>query len=116
MLSVGHTPSSHAKDVCVLGPLKRQCGRLQCLSFVGLVFRLCTSMVQSTACYGCEVWGAATFAAKGREQSVKGCLQILHEITTVGPSTPTAILLAKLGLHAVFDEWFLGAAKFGTIL
>ena len=64
----------------------------------------------------CEVKGAATFAAKGREQSVKGCLQILHEITTVGPSTPTAILLAKLGLHAVFDEWFLGAAKFGTIL
>lgn len=35
--------------------LKREYGRLQCLSSVGHKFRLCTSVVQSTQCYGCEV-------------------------------------------------------------
>ena len=92
--------------------LKRQYGRLQCLSSVGLMFRLCTSVVQSTACYGCEVWGAATFAPKEREDLVKGYLQILREITGVRTSTPTAILLAELGLQALSDEWLLRAAKF----
>ena len=87
--------------------LKRQYGRLQCLSSVGLMFRLCTSVVQSTACYGCEVWGAATFASKEREDLVKGYLQILREITGVRTSTPTAILLAELGLQALSDEWLL---------
>ena len=92
--------------------LKRQYGRLQCLSSVGLMFRLCTTVVQSTACYGCEVWGAATFAAKEREDLMKGYLQILREITGVRTSTPTAILLAELGLQALSDEWLLRAAKF----
>ena len=92
--------------------LKRQYGRLQCLSSVGLMFRLCTSVVHSMACYGCEVWGAATFATKEREDLVKGYLQILREITGVRTSTPTAILLAELGLQALSDEWLLRAAKF----
>ena len=92
--------------------LKRQYGRLRCLSSVGLMFRLCTTVVQSTACYGCEVWGAATFAAKEREDLMKGYLQILREITGVRTSTPTAILLAELGLQALSDEWLLRAAKF----
>ena len=80
--------------------LKRQYGRLQCLPSVGLMVKLCTSVVQSIACYGCEIWGAATFASKAREDLVKGYLQILREITGVRTSTPTAILLAELGLQA----------------
>ena len=92
--------------------LKRQYGRLQCLSSVGLMFRLCTSVVQSTACYGSEVWRAAQFASKERQDLVKGYLQILREITGVRTSTPTAILLAELGLQALSDEWLLRAAKF----
>ena len=92
--------------------LKRQYGRLQCLSSVGLMFRLCTSVVQSTACYGSEVWGAAQFASKERQDLVKGYLQILREITGVRTSTPTAILLAELGLQALSDEWLLRAGNF----
>ena len=68
--------------------------------------------MQSTACYGCEVWGAATFATKERYELVKGYLQILREITRVRTSTPTAISLAELGLKALSDEWLLRAAKF----
>ena len=76
------------------------------------MFRLCTSVVQSTACYGSEVWGAAQFASKERQDLVKGYLQILREITGVRTSTPTAILQAELGLQALSDEWLLRAAKF----
>ena len=43
---------------------------------------------------------------------MKGYLQILREITGVRTSTPTAILLAELGLQALSDEWLLRAAKF----
>ena len=35
-----------------------------------------------------------------------------REITGVRTSTPTAILLAELGLQALSDEWLLRAAKF----
>ena len=59
-----------------------------------------------------EVPHAATFAAKEREDLMKGYLQILREITGVRTSTPTAILLAELGLQALSDEWLLRAAKF----
>ena len=76
------------------------------------MFRLCTSVVQSVACYGCKVWGAATFATREREDSLKGWLQILREITGVRTSAPTASLLAELGLQALSDEWLLRAAKF----
>ena len=48
--------------------LKRQYWRLQCHSSAGLMFRLCASVVQSTACHGCDVWGAATFVTKEREE------------------------------------------------
>ena len=92
--------------------LQRQSGRLQCLSSVALMLRLCTIVMQDTACYGCEVWGAATFASKEREGLVNGYLQILREITGVRTSTPTALLPAELGLQALSDEWLLRAAKF----
>ncbi len=52
--------------------LKRQYGRLQCLSSVDLMLRLGTSVVQSTACHGYEVWGAALSATKQREELMKG--------------------------------------------
>ena len=42
---------------------------------------------------------------------MKGYLHILREITGVRTSTPTAILLAELGLQALSDEWLLRAAK-----
>ena len=42
---------------------------------------------------------------------MKGCLRILREIKGVRTSTPTAILLAELGLKALSDEWLLRAAK-----
>ena len=92
--------------------LKHQYVRLQSLSSVGLNFWLCTSLVQSTACYGCEVWGTAKFATPHREDFIKGYLSILNEITGVRTSTPAAILLAELGLKALSDEWLLGAAEF----
>ena len=95
-----------------LGTALHQYGRLQCLSSVGLMLGLCTSVVQSTACYGCEVWGAARFAPQEREGLIKGYLQVLREITRVRTSTPTAILLAELGIKALSDDWLLRAAKF----
>ena len=73
---------------------------------------LCTTVVQSTACYGCEVWGAAKFAPQQREDLIKGYLQILREITGGRTSTPTALLLAEVGIKALSDEWLLRAAKF----
>ena len=81
--------------------LKRQYGRLQCISSVGLMLGLCTSVVQSTACYGCEVWGPSRSAPRQREDLIKGYLQILREITGVRTSMPTAILLAELGVQAL---------------
>ena len=47
-----------------------------------------------------------------QECPYKGYLHILREITGVRTSTPTAILLAELGLLALSDEWLLRAAKF----
>ena len=47
---------------------------------------------------------------------MKGYLQILCEITGVRTSTPTAILLAELGLQALSDEWLLRAAEFSNSL
>lgn len=38
--------------------LKRQYGRLECLSSVGLLFRVACPIVPSAASYGCEVCGA----------------------------------------------------------
>lgn len=72
---------------------------------------LCTSVKHSMAFYGCELWGAATFVAKEREDIVKGYLHILREITGIRPSTPTANVLAELGLQVLADEWLIRAAK-----
>ena len=99
--------------------LKRQYGRLQCLSSVGLLFRLYRVCVPSTASYGCEIWGFSRLpasAATARQQLSQSHLHMLKEISGVRKCTPTPILLAKFGLKSMPNQWLLRAAGFWNSL
>ena len=99
--------------------LKRQYGRLQCLSSVGLLFRLYMVCVPSTASYGCEIWGLPrlpTAAAAARQQLSQSYLHMLREISGVRRCTPTPILLAEFGIKSLPDQWLLRAAGFWNSL
>ena len=63
--------------------LRRQYGRLQCLSSVGLLFSVYMVCVSPTASYSCEVWGHCklqTATAASREALAKSHLHILRHI------------------------------------
>ena len=95
--------------------LKRQYGRLKCLASVGLMFGVYEVCVPSTTAYGCEIWGFQHFPQQYsalRLESVISYLQMLKEIVCVKSSSPTDILLAKLGLKPLQHVWLLRAAKF----
>ena len=99
--------------------LKRQYGRLQCLSSVGLLFRLYMVCVPSTASYGCEIWGLArlpTSAAVARQQLSQTYLHMLKEISGVRKCTPAPILLSEFGIKSLPDQWLLRAAGFWNSL
>ena len=99
--------------------LKRQYGRLQCLSSVGLLFRLYTACVPPTACYGAEVWGPYPFpgvVTAARQGLAKIHLQILRELSGVRGSVSNAILLTELESRALPDLWMIRAAKFWNSL
>ena len=84
--------------------LKRQYGRLQCLSSVGLLFRLYMVCVPSTASYGCEIWGLSRLpasAATARQPLSQSHLHMVKEISGVRKCTPTPILLAEFGLKSM---------------
>ena len=95
--------------------LKRQYGRLQCLTSVGLMFGVYKACVPPTAAYGCEIWGFQQFPQQFRilrKDLITSHLQMLKEITGVRGSTSTDILLAELGLKPLHHVWLLRAAKF----
>ena len=101
--------------------LQRQHGRLQCLSSVGLLFRVYMVCVPPTASYGCEVWGHYKFqiatAASGSCQALaKPHLHILRQISGVRRSTAVSVLLAEFGLMCLPDQWLLRAATFWNAL
>ena len=96
--------------------LKRQCGRLQCLASVGLMFGVYEVCVPSSAAYGCEIWGFQHFPQQYsalRLELGSSYLQMLtKEIVGVRSSSPTDILLAELGLKPLQHVWLSRAAKF----
>ena len=95
--------------------LKRQYGRLQCLSSVGLMFRIYEACVPPAAAYACEIWASQRFSQAfsiAKLDLVTSHLQLLKEITGVRGSTSTDILLAELGLKSPQHVWLLRAAKF----
>ena len=99
--------------------LQRQYGRLQCLSSVGLLFRVFMMCVPPTASYGCKAWGhykltAATAAS--REALAKSHLHILRQISGVRSKSALSILLAEFGLMCLPDQWLLRAATFWNAL
>ena len=99
--------------------LKRQYGRLQCLSSVGLLFRLYIVCVPSTASYACEIWGSSRFPASAAavwQQLSQSHLRMLREISGVRKCTPIPILLAEFGLKSLPDRWLLRAAGFWNSL
>ena len=98
--------------------LKRQYGRLQCLTSVGLMFRVYDICVPPTAAYGCEIWGFQQFPqhfSTLRHELVTCHLQILKEITGVRGSTSTDTLSAELGLKSL-QHWLWRAVKFWSNL
>ena len=99
--------------------LQRQYGRLQCLSSVGLLFRIYMVCVPPTAPYGCEVWGHYKLqiaTAASRQALAKSHLHILRQISGVGSSTAVSILLAEFGLMSLPGQWLLRAATFWNAL
>ena len=99
--------------------LRRQYGRLQCLSSVGLLFRVYMVCVSPTASYSYEVWGHCklqTAIAASREVLAKSHLHSLKHISGVRSSTAVAILLAEFGLMCLPDQWLLRAATFWNAL
>jgi hypothetical protein len=95
--------------------LKRQYGRLQCLSSVGLMLTAYEACVPPTAAYGCEIWGFLQFSQQHsahRLELATSHLQMLKEMAGVRTSTPTDILLEELGLQPLQHTWLLRAAKF----
>ena len=95
--------------------LKRQYGRLQCLSSVGLMFRVYEACVPPAAAYACEIWAFQRFSrafSTSKLDLATSHLQLLKEITGVRGSTSTDILLAELGLKSPQHVWLLRAAKF----
>ena len=101
-----------------LDPLQQQYGRLQCLSSVGLLFRIyiCMVCVPPTASYGCGViasfklplqplmrpWQSPTYKFSGTSQVLGVQLQCQY--------------LAELGLMCLPDQWLLRAATFWNAL
>ena len=61
-------PNRKQKTYAAWALLKRQYGRLECLSSVGLLFRVACPIVPSVASYGCEVWGAYQFPLQSDDQ------------------------------------------------
>ena len=99
--------------------LKRQYGRLQCLSSVGLLFRLYMACIPSTASYACELWGPYRLPAQSaaaRQQLSLAHTHMLREISGVRRSAPTSVLLAEFGLRSMPDQWLLRAAGFWNSL
>ena len=99
--------------------LKRQYGRLQCLSSVGLLFRLYMACVPTTASYACEIWGPYRLTARSaaaRQQLSQAHIHMLREIAGVRRCAPTSVLLAEFGLRGMPDQWLLRAAGFWNSL
>ena len=106
-------------DMCMQLLLQRQYGRLQCLSSVGLLFRIYMVCVPPTASHGCELWGHCklqTATAASREALAKSHLHILRHISGVRSSIAVSILLAEFGLMCLPDQWLLRAATFWNAL
>ena len=95
--------------------LKRQYGRLQCLSSLGLMFRVYEACVPPAAAYACEISAFQRFSrafSTSKLDLATSHLQLLKEITGVRATTSTDILLAELGLKSPQHVWLLRAAKF----
>ena len=81
-------------------------GCLQCLSSVGLLFRLYMVCVPATASYGCEIWGPYMLqasAAAARQQLSQTHLHMLKEISGARQRTPISVLLTEFGLKSLPD-------------
>ena len=79
--------------------LQRHNGRLQCLSSVGLLFRIYMVCVPPTTSYGCEVWGhykltAATATSRGA--LAKSQLHIVRQISGVRSKIAVSIILGRI--------------------
>ena len=99
--------------------LKRQYGRLQCLSSVGLLFSLYMVCVLNTASYGCEIWDLPSLpaaAVAARQQLSQSYPHMLKEILGVRQCPPTPVLLAEFGIKSLPDQWLLHAAGFWNSL
>ena len=99
--------------------LQQQYGNLQCLSSVGLLFRVYMTCAPPTASYGCDVWGhhkltAATAASC--ETLAKSHVHIVRQISGVRSKTAVTIPLAEFGLMCLPDQWLLCAATFWNAL
>ena len=94
---------------------KRQYEQLQCLSSIGLMFRVYEACVPPATAYACKIWAFQRFSQvfdTSKLDPATSHLQLLKEITGVRGSTSTDILLAELGLKSLQHVWLLRAAKF----
>ena len=99
--------------------LKRQYGRLQCLSSMGLLFRLYKACVPPTGSYGCEVWSPYQLsgeAAAARRALDKIHLQILRELSGVRGTVSIPILLRELDISPLQDTWWIRTIRFWNSL
>lgn len=95
--------------------LKRQYGRLQCLSSAGLMFRLYTVCVPPAGSYGCEIWSPYHLTgacATARQALTRNHLQMLREIAGVRSTVATPILLCELQSSPLDATWWLRTVQF----
>ena len=86
---------------------------------VGLLFRVHMICVPPTASYDCEMWGryklTAAIAAS-RQALAKSHLHILRQISGDKSKTAVSVLLAKIDLMCLPDQWLLRAATLWNAL
>ncbi len=114
---VHHTfKALHKKMWVAWALLKRQYGKLQCSTSVGLLLHLYGVCVPPTASYGCEVWALRRVPAgevrKSRDKLPTSHLQILKDIAGVRTAVPTAVLLKELGVQPLHEMWWQRVVKF----
>ena len=109
----------HKKMLGTWAQLKRHYGRLQCSTSVGLLMRLYSACVPSTASYGCEVWGLRRLrgdSKRGRDALGTSHLRILKQLAALPSSVSTALLLQELGQRPLLHAWWQRTVKFWNSL
>ena len=109
----------HKKMLGAWAQLKRHYGRLQCSTSVGLLMRLYSACVPSTASYGCEVWGLRKLrgdSKRGRDALGTSHLRILKQLAALPSSVSTVLLLQELGQRPLLHAWCQRTVKFWNSL